>query len=134
MSSSRKFLSVPLLSSRAAALVPQVAATLSVGNVKAKEIVAAFERHAAEPLRDNLAKHVVKLASDDFWRRVSGVSDFRAHLIQTTAILSGLITARAASEVARIQAEAEPVFGDASGNLDLAKLADPPPKPRRRRG
>ena len=76
--------------------------------------------------------NIVVLASDEFWERVSGIADFRARLMRATAILSGLITARATSEVARIRAEAHEVFGDASGNLDLAKLADPPARPRRR--
>jgi hypothetical protein len=77
--------------------------------------------------------NIVVLASDEFWQRVSGIADFRARLIRTTAILSGLITARAASEVARIRADARAIFGDAQGNLDLAKIADPPPRARRRR-
>ena len=76
--------------------------------------------------------NVIVLASDEFWHRVSGIADFRGRLIKTTAILSGLVAARAASEVARIRAEAHSVFGDTSGNLDLAKLADPPARPRRR--
>jgi hypothetical protein len=76
--------------------------------------------------------NVIVLASDEFWHRVSGSADFRRRLIKTTAILSGLVAARAASEVARIRAEAHSVFGDTSGNLDLAKLADPPARPRRR--
>jgi Type II restriction endonuclease EcoO109I len=255
---------VPPLSNAAAALVPQVAATLGISVTTTKEIVAAFERHVAEPLRENLAgldayklakrnpmiytargattvnqwvdrrlddwetsaieghlgtwqeevarivsggvkpgsgvdlqltrsgteelyaiqsapntksaggrrsdvdalrasaaalraskrpvemfiavlsgrrrssplkkdPNVIVLASDEFWQRVSGISDFRARLIQATALLSGLVTARAASEVARIRTQAHEVFGDASGNLDLAKLADPPARPRRRR-
>ncbi len=77
--------------------------------------------------------NILVLASDEFWERVSGVADFRARLIRTTAFLSGLITARAASEVARIREDAHEIFGDGQGNLDLAKLADPPPRPRRRR-
>lgn len=77
--------------------------------------------------------NILVVASDEFWERVSGIGDFRARLMQTTAILSGLIAARAASEVARIRAEAHEVFGDTRGNLDLAKLADPPARARRRR-
>lgn len=77
--------------------------------------------------------NIILLASDEFWERVSGIADFRAPLIRATAILSGLITARAASEVDRIRADARATFGDVEGNLDLAKLADPPPRPRRRR-
>ena len=76
---------------------------------------------------------MIVLASDEFWQRVSGISDFRARLIHATALLSGLVIARAASEVARIRTEARKVFGDGNGNLDLAKLADPPSRPRRRR-
>jgi len=77
--------------------------------------------------------NVVVLASDEFWERVSGIADFRARLMRATGILSGLLTARATSEVARIRAEAHEVFGDASGDLDLVKLADPPTRPRKRR-
>jgi len=75
--------------------------------------------------------NILVLASDEFWERVSGIADFRPRLIRTTASLSGLVMARAASEVARIRADARETFGDAEGNLDLAKLADPPPRPRK---
>lgn len=56
-------------------------------------------RRKTSALKDNPD---TALASDEFWERVSGIADFRARLINTTAILSGRITARAASEVARI--------------------------------
>lgn len=75
--------------------------------------------------------NIVMLASDEFWERVSGVPDFRARLIRTTVILADRIAARAASEVVRIRAEAHEVFGDAIGNLDLVRLADPPARARR---
>ncbi|CAN5633259.1 hypothetical protein BH20ACT14_BH20ACT14_05030 [soil metagenome] len=78
--------------------------------------------------------NIIILASDEFWERVSAIPDFRARLIRTTAILSDVIAARAASEVARIREEAREIFGDLPGNLDLAKLADPPAKIRRHRG
>jgi Type II restriction endonuclease EcoO109I len=257
-------LTVPPLSTQAAALVPEIATTLGVSTSTAQQIVAAFERHVAEPLRQNLERHdaytlakrnpmiytargattvdewverrledwetsaieghlgtwqeevariisggikpgsgvdlqlarsgidelyaiqsapntksaggrradvdalragaaalraskrtvetyiavlsgqrksrplkkdpnVMVLASDDFWQRVSGIAGFRPRLIHATAILSGLIAARAATEVERIRAEAQVVFGDSDGNLELVKLANPPPKPRRRR-
>jgi hypothetical protein len=87
-------------------------------------------RRKSQPLTQD--PNVIVLASDEFWERVSGISDFRARLLKASAILSGLIVARASSEVARIRAEAHAVFGDASGNLDLAKLADPPARRRRR--
>jgi hypothetical protein len=48
---------VPPAGSRAAGLVPQVAATLGVNATIAEEIVVAFERHVAEPLEQNLARH-----------------------------------------------------------------------------
>jgi hypothetical protein len=77
--------------------------------------------------------NILVLASDEFWERVSGIADFRARLIRTSTILSGLVVTRAASEVARIRAEAHEIFGDARGSLDLAKLADPPDRVRTRR-
>ena len=55
--------------------------------------------------------NILVLDSDEFWERVSGIADFRARLIRTTAILSGLITARAASEVARIREDAHEISG-----------------------
>ena len=88
-------------------------------------------RRKSAPLKKD--PNVIVLASDEFWERVSGISDFRPRLIQSTALLSGLISARAASEVARIRQEAHAIFGDSLGTLDVAKLADPPPRPRQRR-
>jgi hypothetical protein len=81
----------------------------------------------------NQDPNVIVLGSDEFWQRMSGISDFRARLIRATVLLSGLIITRAATEVLRIRTQAHAVFGDASGNLDLAKLADPPARPRQRR-
>lgn len=88
-------------------------------------------RRASRALKSD--PNVVVLASDEFWERVSGIHDFRARLIRATVLLSSLIAVRAASEVARIRAEAHEVFGDESGNLHLIRLTDPPPRPRRRR-
>ncbi len=87
-------------------------------------------RSKSRPLTQD--PNVVVLASDEFWLRVSGIGDFRARLLRATVLLSSLISARAFSEVARIRSEAQAVFGDAAGNLDLDKLADPPARPRRR--
>ena len=88
-------------------------------------------RSKSRPLSQD--PNVIVLASDEFWERVSGIGDFRARLLNATVLLSGLIAARAFSEVARIRAEALAVFGDTGGNLNLDKLADPPARPRRRR-
>ena len=69
---------------------------------------------------------IIVLGSDEFWEKVSGVSDFRVRLIHGTTILSALVKGRVADEVARIKAEAVNLFGDADGNLDLDSLANPP--------
>jgi hypothetical protein len=87
-------------------------------------------RSTTRPLRAD--PNVVVLASDDFWGKVSGISDFRARLIRVTSILSVLIEGRAAVEVARIKKEAKQLFDDGQGGLKLDALADPPTLPRRR--
>lgn len=76
---------------------------------------------------------IMHLASDDFWERISGLSDFRARLLRATVELSKLVRGRADAEVERIHHEAEAIFGDGEGKLDLAKIANPPPRPRRGR-
>ena len=76
---------------------------------------------------------IMHVGSDDFWTRVSGIADFRPRLLRATTHLSELVRGRAQSEVERIHAEAQVAFGDWQGNLDLAKLANPPPATRPRR-
>jgi len=71
--------------------------------------------------------NITKLASDDFWEKVTGITDFRERLLKGSTILSSLLTGRASTEVARIKAEAISIFGDANGNLRLEVLANPPP-------
>jgi len=66
------------------------------------------------------------LASDDFWRSVSGIADFRARLLRASMILAELIRERSADEVARIRAEAILLYDDGGGGLDLGALANPP--------
>lgn len=70
--------------------------------------------------------NITKLASDAFWDKVSGIPDFRARLLKASTILASLVAGRAATEVARIKAEATEIFGDAQGNLRLDVLANPP--------
>jgi hypothetical protein len=77
--------------------------------------------------------NITLLGSDDFWEKVSGFPDFRARLVQASVVLSSLLEGRAASEVARIAAEAKEIFGDAHGNLNLDVLVNPPPAARRRK-
>ncbi len=69
---------------------------------------------------------IIKLASDDFWVKVSGIPDFRERLLKVSTVLATLVEGRALGEVARIKAEANAVFGDAHGNLRLDVLANPP--------
>jgi Type II restriction endonuclease EcoO109I len=88
-------------------------------------------RSKSTPMRADTS--IMHVGSDDFWARVSGVPDFRARLLRATTQLSELLRGRAQSEVDRIHAEAEAAFGDGHGNLDLAKLAYPPPAARKRR-
>lgn len=76
---------------------------------------------------------IMHVGSDYFWAHISGVSDFRTRLLRVTVLLSQLIESRAASEVDRLHGEAEAIFGDSQGNLDLAKLANPPAAERRKK-
>jgi hypothetical protein len=66
------------------------------------------------------------VSSDDFWERVSGISDFRARLLRATTILAWLVKRRSKDEIARIKAEAVALFGDPEGRLDLEALAHAP--------
>src|SRR6266540_1636008 len=70
--------------------------------------------------------NITKLASDEFWEKVSGIPDFRARLLEASTVLAALLAGRAAKEVARVKTEAAAVFGDAQGNLRLDVLASPP--------
>lgn len=76
---------------------------------------------------------IMHVGSDDFWGRVSGLGDFRARLLRATVTLSTLVRSRAGDEVRRIHEEADALFGDGAGNLDLVKIANPPPRARRGR-
>jgi hypothetical protein len=87
-------------------------------------------KNTTTPLR---ADRNLVLGSDDFWGKITGIPDFRARLCHITNILSVLITGRAATEVARITAEAKQLFDDGQGGLNLDALANPPKLPRRRR-
>jgi hypothetical protein len=81
-------------------------------------------RSASAPLRAEPS--IIKLASDAFWEKVSGIGDFRERLLTASTLLASLVTRRASTEVIRITAEATAMFGDAEGNLRLDVLANPP--------
>jgi hypothetical protein len=73
------------------------------------------------------------VGSDDFWERVSSISDFRARLLRATTILGWLVKRRSQDEVARIKSEALLLFADAEGQLDLEALANAPRNAREER-
>jgi len=66
---------------------------------------------------------VTVLASDEFWHRISGVSDFRARLFRASTMLAWLVKSRASDEVTRIKQEARDLFGDGEGRLNIEALA-----------
>jgi hypothetical protein len=69
---------------------------------------------------------ITVLSSDDFWERVSGISDFRSRLLRATTILAWLVKRRSEEETVRIKREAVELFGDEEGRLDLEALANAP--------
>jgi hypothetical protein len=69
---------------------------------------------------------ITVLSSDDFWARVSGITDFRARLLRATTILSWLVKRRSKEETERIKRQAVELFGDDDGKLDLEALANAP--------
>ena len=66
---------------------------------------------------------VTVLASDEFWHRISGIPDFRARLLRASTILAWLVKSRSADEIERIKSEAEELFADLDGRIDLDALA-----------
>ena len=66
---------------------------------------------------------ITVLASDEFWRRISGLQDFRTRLLRASTILAWLVKSRSADEVTRIKQEARDLFADEDGRLDLEALA-----------
>lgn len=65
------------------------------------------------------------VGSDEFWKRVSGIDDFRARLLAASLILGRLIRVRATDEVERIRREAQLLFGGDDGTIDLGALSSP---------
>jgi hypothetical protein len=72
--------------------------------------------------------NITVVASDEFWKRVSGIADFRTRLLKATMLLAPLVRKRASDDVVRIKTEAIALFDDGHGGLDLDALADPPTK------
>jgi hypothetical protein len=69
---------------------------------------------------------ITVVGSDEFWKRVSGIDDFRARLLAASPFLGRLIRARAADQVERIREEARQLFGAADGTIDLEAVTNPP--------
>ena len=69
---------------------------------------------------------ITMLGSEDFWTRITQIPDFRARLLKATVALAPLIKKRAADEVGRIRAEAQDLYGDQDGGLNLDAVASPP--------
>jgi Type II restriction endonuclease EcoO109I len=88
-------------------------------------------RAKTAPLREH--SDITVLSSDDFWERISGISDFRARLLRATTILSWLIKRRSQDETERIKREAVELFADEEGKLDLEALANSPRTAREER-
>ena len=74
---------------------------------------------------------ITMVGSDEFWARISGISDFRARILRASTILSWLIRRRSEDEINRIKQEARELFADGDGRLDLEALANPPRVGRR---
>jgi hypothetical protein len=81
-------------------------------------------RHKTAPHRREPG--VVVLASDDFWNRVSGVSDFRERLLRAILVLSRLMKEQSGVELERIRREATVLYDDGTGKLKIDALANPP--------
>jgi hypothetical protein len=69
---------------------------------------------------------ITVLGSDDFWARITSITDFRARLLRASMILGWLVRRRSEDEIKRIKAEAIALYGDADGGLDIEALASPP--------
>jgi hypothetical protein len=103
----------------------RAAGALRAGRRVVEQYVAVLHgRRKSAPLGAD--PNIIKLASDAFWEKVSGIPDFRARLLKASTILASLVAGRASSEVARIKGEATKIFGDGQGNLRLDMLANPP--------
>jgi hypothetical protein len=67
---------------------------------------------------------VTVLASDDFWHRISGPTDFRTRRLRASTILAWLVKKRSADEAKPIKEDARAMFGDEEGRLNLEALAE----------
>ena len=77
--------------------------------------------------------NILKPSSIELWERLTGQKDFLPRLLAASRLLSVLVSARARDEAERLKIEAVRTFAADDGTLDLGKLIEPPPRPRRRK-
>lgn len=90
-----------------------------------------FGRRSSKP--SGADPNILKPASEGLWNRLTGQQDFLPRLLDATRLLSVLVKARTSDDAARLVNDATGFFAAADGTLDLAKLADPPKRPRVRK-
>jgi Type II restriction endonuclease EcoO109I len=76
--------------------------------------------------------NILKPSSTELWERLTGQKDFLPRLLRVSRLLSALVSARARDEAERLKVDAARIFAADDGTLDLGKLIEPPPRPRRR--
>jgi hypothetical protein len=78
-------------------------------------------------------KGVTRLASDEFWLRMTGDNNFLPKLLHACTLLGRVYSLDALRDVARVQQEARLVYGDGAEGIDWQKVISAPPKPRRKK-
>lgn len=77
--------------------------------------------------------NILKPSSEELWERFTSQKAFLPRLLGVARLLSVLVGARARDEAERLKIEAARLFAADDGTLDLGKLIEPPPRPRRHR-
>jgi len=90
-----------------------------------------YGRKSSRPSRAD--PNILKPSSEELWERLTGQKGFLPRLLAVARLLSVLVGARARDEAERLKIEAARLFAADDGTLDLGKLIEPPPRPRRRR-
>lgn len=110
----------------------QAAAPLRTHGLRVTTIVGVmFGRTSSRP--SGADPNILKPSSTELWERLTGQKGFLPRLLAVARLLSILVSARAHDEAERLRVEAAVTFAAADGTLDLGKLIEPPPRPRRRR-
>jgi Type II restriction endonuclease EcoO109I len=109
----------------------QAAAALRAHQKRVTTIVGVMHgrKSSASP---KAAPDVLKPSSKELWEMLTGQQDFLPRLAAAARLLSVLVSARAHDEAERLKLDAVRTFAAEDGTLDLGKLIEPPPRPRRR--